>query len=120
MKNKILDEIVENTKKLMKCVTVKENYKEFDKAFDIIKKELKDYYIEEIVVNNYKNLVISNTKDNNLDIIFCGHVDVVFNDTYEPVVSNGCLYGRGAFDMKGQLSVMISLLKNHKIGGKQC
>jgi len=95
MKNKILDEIVENTEKLMKCVTVKENYKEFDKAFNIIKKELKEYYIEEIVVNNYKNLVISNTKDHNLDIIFCGHVDVVENDTYEPVISKGCLYGRG-------------------------
>ena len=118
MKNKILDEIVENTEKLMKCVTVKENYKEFDKAFNIIKKELKDYYIEEIIVNKYKNLVISNTKDHNLDVIFCGHVDVVINDTYEPAVSNGCLYGRGSFDMKGQLSVMISLLKNNKINKK--
>lgn len=118
MKNIILDEIVGNTKKLMKCVTVKENYKEFDKAFDIIKKELKDYYIEEIIVNNYKNLVISNTKDHDLDIIFCGHIDVVNNDTYEPIESNGCLYGRGAFDMKGQVSVMISLLKNHKIDKK--
>lgn len=118
MKNKILDEIVDNTKKLMKCITIEENYKEFDKAFDIIKKELKDYYIKEIKVNNYKNLVISNTKDTNLDLIFCGHVDVVLCDKYEPSVVNGCLYGRGSFDMKGQLSVMISLLKYHKIDKK--
>ena len=118
MKEEILSEILDNTKKLMKCVTIKNNYEEFDKALNIIKKELNNYYIEEIVVNNYKNLVISNTKQHDLDIIFCGHVDVVPSESYEPVVSDGCLYGRGSFDMKGQLSVMISLFKNNNINKK--
>lgn len=118
MKEKILSEILDNTKKLMKCVTIKNNYEEFDKALNIIKKELNNYYIKEIVVDNYKNLVISNTKDYDLDIIFCGHVDVVPDKKYEPVVLDGCLFGRGSFDMKGQLSVMISLLKNNNIKKK--
>ncbi len=114
MKEKILNEIVNNSIKLMDCVTIKNNYDEFEKAFEIIKKELNNYYIKEIMVGNYKNLVISNTKELDLDIIFCGHVDVVTCNTYKGIVKENKLYGRGAFDMKGQLSVLISLLKNNK------
>jgi len=118
MKEKITNEIVNNAIKLMKYKTIKDNYKEFNKAFDYIKKELKNYYIEEYIIDNYPNLVISNTKDKNLDIIFCAHIDVVPNDEYNGKVIDDKLYGRGAFDMKGQLSVIISLLKNNETDKK--
>lgn len=118
MKKKILDEIVNNSSKLIRCVTIKDNYNEFYKAYEIVKKELKDYYIKEIIVNNYPNLVISNTKSKNLDVIFCCHMDVVPNETYEPIVEANILRGRGSFDMKSQLSVVISLLKNNKSNKK--
>ena len=114
MKEKILDEIVINSLKLMECITIKDNYDEFNKAFSYIKEELKGYFIKEIKVNKYINLVISNTKEKNLDIIFCGHMDVVPNETYKGIIKDGNLYGRGSFDMKGQLSVITSLLKNNK------
>lgn len=84
MKNKILKEITNNTCKLIKYKTIKNEYKEFDKAYDFIKKELKNYNIKEYIINNYKNLVISNTQENNLDIIFCAHLDVVPANTYNP------------------------------------
>lgn len=118
MKDIILKEIVDNTKKLIEFKTIKENYTEFDTAFDYIKKELKDYYIKEIYIDNYKNIIISNTVDKNLDIIFCGHIDVVPADNYIAKEENGKLMGRGSFDMKGQLSVIISLLKNNKSNKK--
>lgn len=114
MKEIILKEIVDNAKELISYKTIKENYKEFDKAFEFIKKELSDYYIKEIYVDNYKNLIVSNTEDKNLDIIFCGHIDVVPADIYEAKEENGKLTGRGTFDMKGGLSVIMSLLKNNK------
>lgn len=84
MKDKILNEILNNTIKLIKYKTIKDNFKEFDKAYDFIKKELNNYNIKEYTINNYKNLVISNTKDNNLDIIFCAHLDVVPAESYNP------------------------------------
>ena len=118
MKDIILKEIVDNTKKLIEFKTIKENYTEFDAAFDYIKKELKEYYIKEIYIDNYKNIIISNTVDKNLDIIFCGHIDVVPADNYIAKEENGKLMGRGSFDMKGQLSVIISLLKNNKSNKK--
>lgn len=114
MKEKIVKEIVKNTVKLISYKTIKENYKEINKALDFVKKELNDYYIKEIIIDNYKNIVISNTEDNNLDIIFCGHIDVVPCDKYEAKIIDNKLYGRGSFDMKSSLSVMMSILKNNK------
>ena len=84
MKDKILNEIVINTIKLMKYKTIKNEYSEFDKAYDFIKSKLKKYNIKEYIINNYKNLVISNTDDKNLDIIFCAHLDVVPANNYIP------------------------------------
>ena len=131
---KILEEIINNTCTLMEFVTIKENYNEFEKAFTFIKKELKGYYIVEKEVNQYPNLIISNTKEKELDIIFCCHIDVVPCKEYKGIIENNKLKGRGSFDMKGQLSTIISLLKNNtstkkialiitsdeEIGGKCC
>ncbi len=114
MEEQVVNEIVNNSIQLMSCVTVKGNADEFDKAFQIVKKELSDYYIREIIVGQNKNLVISNTKSKNLDIIFCTHIDVVPNDEYKGTIKDNKLFGRGSFDMKSQLSVVMSLLKNNK------
>lgn len=84
MKDKILNEIVNNTIKLMKYKTIKNEYNEFDKAYNFIKSKLEKYNIKEYIINNYKNLVISNTNDKNLDIIFCAHLDVVPANNYMP------------------------------------
>lgn len=116
--NKILEEIVDNTCKLIKCETYKDNYDEFYKAFNIIKNELNDYNIKEIKVGNYPNLVISNTNSRKLDIIFCCHIDVVPMNEYKPIIEKNILKGRGSFDMKSELSVIISLLKNNKTNKK--
>ena len=118
MKNKIIKEIVKNSKKLISFKTIKGNYDEFNNAFEYIKKELKDYIIKEMIVDKYKNLIISNTSEKKLDIIFCGHIDVVPSTSYNAEELDGKLYGRGSFDMKSQLSVIISLLKNNKSNKK--
>lgn len=113
-KDSILNEIVNNSKKLIGFKTIKDNYSEFDKSLEFIENELSNYYVKEYIIDNYKNLVISNTKDKDLDVIFCCHIDVVPADKYEGIVEGRNLYGRGSFDMKGQLSVVMSLFKNNK------
>lgn len=118
MKTKILNEIVKNSKKLISFKTIKGNYKEFDRALDFVKKQFTGYIIIEKIIDNYKNLIISNTEEKKLDIIFCAHIDVVPKDSYEAKEIDGKLYGRGAFDMKSQLSVIISLLKNNTTNKK--
>ncbi len=45
-------------------------------------------------------------------LMLCGHMDTVgvagMRSPFDPVVRNGCLYGRGALDMKGGVAAMIS------------
>jgi succinyl-diaminopimelate desuccinylase len=45
-------------------------------------------------------------------LILSAHVDVVPGDPaqFEPRCANGCLYGRGAYDMKGALAAMLGAL----------
>ena len=114
MKEKIIKEIVDNTVRLINYKTIANNYQEINKACDYIKSQFNDYYIKEYVINGYKNLVIANTQEYNLDVIFCGHLDVVLNEVYAANICDNKIFGRGAFDMKGQLAVLISLLKNNK------
>ena len=45
-------------------------------------------------------------------LILSAHVDVVpgHRDQFSPRRENGCLYGRGAYDMKGALAAMLAAL----------
>lgn len=104
---------------LIKFKTIDDNDKydnEFIKCFDYIKNYLKDQklYFKEYVFNGHRSLVISNTKSKDLDIIFCGHIDVVpgNNEQFKPTIKDNIMYGRGTFDMKGHNVVMIEIMKN--------
>lgn len=108
---------------LIKFKTV-DDYNEFVKCFNYIKDYLQDkkLYFKDYEFNKNRSLVISNTEDKNLDIIFCGHIDVVpgRDDQFNPIVDGNKMYGRGTFDMKGHDAVMIELMKNldtkYKVG----
>ena len=64
MKDKILDTL----KELLKYKTYDGNVSEFENIFKYIKSKVnKDLFIKEYVFNGYKNLVISNTLEKELD-----------------------------------------------------
>jgi succinyl-diaminopimelate desuccinylase len=77
---------------------------------------MSDFYIKDIIVNynnhDNHNLLISNVETTDFDVLFSGHVDVVKNDEYKATIIKRRLYGRGAIDMKGQVAVMMEILKN--------
>ncbi|MCI9233689.1 MAG: M20 family metallopeptidase [Bacilli bacterium] len=62
--------------------------------------------------NSFSSLIISNTKDENFDVVFCVHIDVVPCDKYQFQKERNTIYGRGTIDMKGAVSVCITLF-NH-------
>lgn len=111
MREKIKSEIKKDLLNLLKYKTIKNNFSEINKLIEYVKKELNNYKIKEIMVGDYKNIIISNTEDKNLDIIFCGHIDVVPCDNYNVYEKDGKIFGRGTFDMKGQVASMMSLFK---------
>ena len=109
MKEKILDTL----KELLKYKTYDGNVSEFENIFKYIKSKVnKDLFIKEYVFNGYKNLVVSNTLEKELDIIFCGHIDVVPANSYEFSEDSENIYGRGTIDMKGGVAVMLELFNN--------
>ncbi len=83
-------------------------------------KYIKDYFqtsglhIKEFEFNNSKSIVISNHENTTSDIVFCGHIDVVpASESLFSIKKDGdILYGRGVSDMKGQVAVMMQVMKN--------
>ena len=112
------EEIINTLKELLKFKTQKEKKQEFDKLFNYIKEKYKDLYISEYEFNKNKSLVLSNTNDKNLDIIFCTHIDVVYAENYNYKEDNINIYGRGTIDMKGSVAVCLNILKNIKTSNK--
>lgn len=99
--------------KLLSFKTIAENKEEFIKLFDYIKKICnKSLFIKEYEFNGKKSLVIANTTDIDLDIIFCTHVDIVPSENYEIIEDKDNLYGRGTIDMKGSVASCLYLM-NH-------
>lgn len=117
-KIEILENIKNTTVDLIKFPTFFGNNQAFLDLFEYVKKKMKNFNIEEKIIrydnkDNF-NLVISNTVDKCVDLIFCCHVDVVPATEYKAYEKDNKLYGRGSIDMKGQTAVILELLKNVK------
>ena len=116
-----MEEITKILKNLMSFKTIDGRSLEFDKLFEYIKSILpNNLYQTMYEFNNKKSLVISNSESKNLDLIICTHIDVVYGDDetmkYKEDETN--IYGRGAIDMKGQVAVILSLIKNNTFNTK--
>ncbi|MCF7799770.1 M20/M25/M40 family metallo-hydrolase [Candidatus Babeliales bacterium] len=101
---------------LISFKTVYPEPQEFDKCINYIKNYFQDssVYIKEFEFNNSRSIVISTHNTTDLDVIFCGHIDVVHapRDLFTVKYNGDFLYGRGVFDMKGQVALMMSIIKN--------
>jgi succinyl-diaminopimelate desuccinylase len=70
--------------------------------------------------NGYESLVALPAGVSRPDVLLCGHLDVVHHpepDSYRSEVRDGKIFGPGAGDMKGQVAVMIELIRNM---GREC
>lgn len=101
---------------LVKFETVYGNEKAFLDCFNYLKAYFQDsnLFIKEFLFNGFKSMVIGNADIKDFDIVFVGHLDVVSGnkEQFTPFFKDNRLYGRGAFDMKGHVAVMISIMKN--------
>ena len=115
-KKEILDNIVDNACKLISFPTYQGNDSAFKELFSYVESQMSEFHVKDIIVNynnhDNHNLLISNVESNDFDVIFYGHVDVVKNDVYKAKIVKNKIYGRGAIDMKGQVAVMMEVLKN--------
>ncbi|MFH1643566.1 MAG: M20/M25/M40 family metallo-hydrolase [bacterium] len=106
---------------LISFKTVYPDKDEFTKCIKYIKNYFKgaNSCIKEFEFNDSKSIIISNTDSKNFDVIFNGHIDVVpaTENLFILKKEDDILYGRGVSDMKGQVAVMMQVMK--KISKKQ-
>lgn len=88
--------------KFISFPTVDGKENEMVALLDYIKTLIPDgFYTKEYVFDHKPVLVITNTKEFDLDFVFCCHIDVVAHSSYQLIEDGDTLYGRGTFDMKG-------------------
>jgi succinyl-diaminopimelate desuccinylase len=109
------DTILDLSKKLIAIPSTTDNNTAIDDVLSIIKQELKDFTIEEFSDNTVKSILVykGNKRPETFTIMLNGHIDVVAakDAQYIPEVKDEKLYGRGAYDMKSAVAVMIKVFK---------
>ncbi len=105
-------EILETLKYLINCPGVSKDTKTTNKLLDEIKQNIPQHlYTKKYEFDGFGSLVISNTKEEDFDLVFCTHIDVVPCEEYKYTEDEKNVYGRGSFDMKGQVAVCLTLFK---------
>lgn len=111
-----LNEIVKLTLRLIRFKSTANNEDQLRASIDYCARYLKkgNIIIRRYEKNKKPSLVATYQRTKCPQIFFVGHLDVVGakNNQFIPTIKNGRIYGRGAFDMKGQVAVMLKLFKD--------
>lgn len=110
-----MENLIDNILELLKIKSISGNKTEIRRVLDLVKEKLAPVgaFIREY---NYEGadpvLLLSNTEDNDFDIMTIGHLDVVpaKDELFVPKIENGRIYARGALDMKSCVAVNIEAL----------
>ncbi len=78
-----------------------------------------DYFQEDnLIIKKYESggkpsVVISNTDNENVDVILLGHIDTVdgADELFKGTIKDGKLYGRGSMDMKAFVATSMQVVK---------
>lgn len=106
------EKIISTLKDLLGFKTYKENKEEFTKLFNYLKEKYHKFYIKEYSYNDKIAMVISNTEEKDLDLVFCTHIDVVYASDYSYKEDEVNIYGRGTIDMKASVAVVLNVLND--------
>lgn len=111
-----LEKILELAQELLKIRSVTENVTETQKAIALVGKQLTDFTIETFKADGRQSLLVHNAAQGtkNFKVIFNAHLDVVNgkDSQFNPHITDGKLYGRGALDMKAAAAVMVYVFKD--------
>jgi len=113
--NTIIDETLRLAKKLIAIQSTENNKTGIEEIISLTENQLSGYRTRRFVSNGKPGLLIQNTnpETKHFKIILNTHLDVVpgQKNQFVPHISEGKLFGRGAYDMKAAAAVMIILFK---------
>lgn len=113
-----LAQMVQLTRDLVLIESTDARPEERRRCFQLIRnhlEEIPDIELRRLEKNGYESLVVLPEGIERPEVLFCGHLDVVEHpeqESYRSEVREGRIYGPGAGDMKGQLAVLVQLVKH--------
>lgn len=117
-KSRLKEHIVQLTRDLILIESTDARPDERHRCFQLILNHLEEIpglTLRCLEKNGYESLVVLPEGCRRPEILFCGHLDVVEHpesDSYRSEVRDGRIYGPGAGDMKGQLAILVQLMRH--------
>lgn len=111
------------TRDLVLIESTDDRPEERSRCFQLVRNHLEEVPNLEIRMvenNGYESLLALPRGVERPEVLLCGHLDVVHHpepDSYKSELREGRIYGPGAGDMKGQLAVLIELMREL---GREC
>lgn len=109
--------LIQLTRDLVLIESTENRAEERQRCFQLVRNHLEELPAIEIKIlekNGYESMLALPVGIERPEILLCGHLDVVHHtepDSYRSEVHDGKIYGPGTGDMKGQLAIMIELIR---------
>ena len=116
-RDRLRERLIQLTRDLVLIESTDDLPGERRRCFQLIRNHLEEVpgiTLEMVESNGYESLIAMPNGISSPDILLCGHLDVVKHiqpGAYQSEIRDGRIYGPGAGDMKGQLAIMIELMR---------
>ena len=117
-RERLKEHIVQLTRDLVLIESTDARPEERRRCFQLIRnhlEELPGIELRRLENHGYESLVVLPEGCEKPEVLFCGHLDVVEHpdpESYRSEIRDGCIYGPGAGDMKGQLAILVQLMRH--------
>lgn len=115
---RLKEQLVQLTRDLVLIESTDARPDERRRCFQLIRNHLEEIPGIELLrreSHGYESLVVVPAGVSRPEVLFCGHLDVVEHpdpESYRSEISAGRIYGPGAGDMKGQVAIMVQLVRH--------
>lgn len=116
--SRLRERLIQLTRDLVLIESTDDLPGERSRCFQLIRNHLEEVPGLEITMaekNGYESLLAFPGGETRPKVLLCGHLDVVKHivpGSYRSEIRDGRIYGPGAGDMKGQLAIMIELVRH--------
>ncbi len=119
-KSRLRERLIQLTRDLVLIESTNDRPDERHRCFQLIRNhldEVEGIKIRMLEKNGYESLLAFPSGIDKPEVLLCGHLDVVHHpepDSYQSQLRDGKIFGPGAGDMKGQLAIMMELIRHLK------
>ncbi len=116
-RERLKDHLVQLTRDLVLIESTDARPEERRRCFQLIRNHLEEVpgvELRKLESQGYESLVVLPEGCERPAVLFCGHLDVVEHpdpESYRSEIREGRIYGPGAGDMKGQLAILVQLMR---------